>query len=189
MALRPILCLLVALAAVLAMAAAQCGTCTSLGYTCITPGNPARVLDRCGQPLNASTCPVPDCGAYCQNVFGSSSGAACNDAAHLCACGQVGAQAGPAGSPVPAVLLASPSRRPLPPPAPQPQTYLEPNGDIVASVPVIVASSVMSGVVVILIVSAIVHAISGKGKHHPRGTSHDAARSAALSLNSQVDLY
>jgi hypothetical protein len=66
---------------------------------------------------------------------------------------------------------------------------LEPNGDIVASVPVIVASSVMSGVVVILIVSAIVHAISGKGKHHPRGTSHDAARSAALSLNSQVDLY
>jgi len=40
----------------------DCGTCESLGYTCI--GAEPRT-DLCGAPLQPSDCPIPDCHTYC----------------------------------------------------------------------------------------------------------------------------
>jgi hypothetical protein len=69
----------------------DCGTCESLGYTCVASGT--KLADACGKRLDAAHCPIPSCREYCKKLFQHDNGR-CDDTTHECDCS--GAASGPA---------------------------------------------------------------------------------------------
>ncbi len=69
----------------------DCGTCDSLGYTCVAPNT--ALVDLCGVALTPGHCPIPSCQEYCLRLFGANGGQ-CDDKSHLCDCGPAGGAGG-----------------------------------------------------------------------------------------------
>lgn len=67
-------------------AAADCGTCDSLNYQCITATNPLALKDTCGHLLDPALCPVRSCADYCLATTGAASAGRCDDQTHMCDC-------------------------------------------------------------------------------------------------------
>ena len=123
--------LLVVAAGLYSPAAAQplstdCGTCTTMGFACIAPGNPQHLTNLCGIWLDPASCPIAACAPYCQAQLGDPEATGtCNDGAHLCNCAAAPPPLTTAtptpipvlpSSPAVAIVLASPAQAPTHPP-------------------------------------------------------------------------